>query len=104
MISKHLVTMFDAGALALGALGALGAAAFLAGLALGISMVAAFLTGDFAAGAGLLATGGGAEAVALAGAAALPGCFMKVLKTVLGKRWNFNPPTRPMTLFSELKT
>ena len=74
----------------LGALGALGAAAFLAGLALGISMVAAFLTGDLAAGAGLLATGAGAgaeaEAAALAGAAALPGCFMKVLKTVLGKR------------------
>src|SRR5947209_5734044 len=107
MISKHLVTMFDAGALTLGALGGLGAVAFLAGLVWEISMVAGFLTGDFAAGAGLLVTGAeagaGAEAEALAGAAALPGCFIKVPKTALGKRWNFKPPTTPTTLSSELK-
>jgi hypothetical protein len=96
MISKHLVTMFEAaGALTLGGLGAFGAAAFLVGLAFGISIAAGFLTGDLVVGAGLLATG--AEVLTFAGAAPLPGCFMKVLKTALGKRWNFKPPTRPMT-------
>src|SRR2546423_9986956 len=111
MMSKHLVTILDAaGALtleALGAFGGFGVVAFLSLLAFGISIAVGFWTGALAAVTGLLTTeleaGAGVEALVFAAVAPLPGCFMKVLNTVLGNRWNFKPPTRPTTLSSELK-